>query len=212
MKNKILLTVMLVAVLFAFTTSTVYASTFLDRIMAQGNKFDEMGTDSELGELIAEFIMDDLKPVVEFIGNLIFAAITVILGAKFIWSGVEGKSQVKETLPTFVAAVIFFYLATELVDLFNPLKAGTIGSDLSGAGGWLSLGLAGMIIGTINTIVTYASIGGIVFIGLKYMFASAEGKASIKDRLTPMILGVILVFCASTVVDFIINSSKQLLR
>lgn len=189
----------------------IYNSTgnILQDIISQGNRFQNSGGDTGLGSSIANYITGDIKTIVSVIGNLIFAAVTVILGAKYIWSGVEGRSQVKETLPNFIAAVLFFYLAVEITGLFSPKTSGSIGSELGGVTDYNSLALK--IIGTVNTVVKYASFAGVVFVGLRYMFASAEGKSQIKDSLVPMTLGVVLVFAATTVVDFIIKVGGDIL-
>lgn len=206
--NKIKIAILIVSVVI-FSMTTVNA-TLLQDIISEGNDFTSFGSDNGLGSDIASFINGDVKTIVSLVGNLVFAGITVILGAKYIWSGIEGKSQVKETLPTFIAAVIFFYLAVEITGLFSPNTAGSIGASIGSANDYDSL--AGMIIGTINLIVKYLAFGGIVFIGLKYMFESAEGKAQIKDKLAPMALGIVLVFSASTVVDFIISVGQQTIQ
>lgn len=175
----------------------------LDQILDQGNGLNGRD-DGNFGGNIANYIKNDVVPVVGVIGNLVFAAVTVILGAKYIWSGADGKSTVKETLPTFIAAVIFFYAAESLVNVFFGATGGLNTSSYNS--------LANQIIGTINNVVRYAAFGGILVIGLKYMFESADGKAKIKERLVPMVLGIVLVFSATTFVNFIITIGRSTLN
>ena len=113
MKKKIFLTILLVAIVSIFTVNA-YAG-LLDEIISQGNQFNNGSTTPVLGNKISTFLTGQVIPVVSAIGNLIFAAITVILGAKYIWSSADSKASVMESLPTFVAAVIFFYLGESVV-------------------------------------------------------------------------------------------------
>ena len=207
--KKIVMVIILIAIML-FSVKTVKADLISD-IIEQGNNFEKGGdNDTGLGSDIAGFITGDVKRLISLIGNLVFAVTTVILGAKYIWSGFEGKSNVKETLPGFVTAVIFFYLATEITALFSVKTQGSIGNTLSSIRNYRSL--SGMILATVNLIVKYLSFAGIVFIGVKYMFASAENRAKIKDKLVPMVLGIVLVFSASSFVDFIISVGEQTIK
>lgn len=209
-KSKIIIFMFLIICIFSVGTVEVESTGLMQDIINEGNNFTNAGSDNGLGSSIAEFINGDIKDVVSLVGNLVFAGITVILGAKYIWSGVGGKSQVKETLPSFITAVMFFYLAVEITGIFSPKTDGSLGAGLNTITNYDSL--AKLIIGTINVVVKYVSLGGIVFIGLKYMFASADGKAEIKDKLAPMALGIVLVFSASTIVNFIITAGWQTLQ
>ncbi len=209
MKFRLFMLVMLVCVML-FSASNVMASSLIGDIISEGNEFVNDRENIGLGNSVKSYIEGDIKQLISLVGNLVFACVTVILGAKYIWSGVEGRSSVKETLPTFIAAVIFFYLAKEITDLFSPKTSGSIGSSIAGITNYNSL--AGGIVGTINLIVKYLAFAGIVFIGVKYMFASSDGKAQIKEKLVPMTLGIVLVFSASAVVDFIISVGQQTIK
>ena len=58
--------------------------------------------------------------------------------------------------------------------------------------------------GTILTVLQIAAVAAIVFSGVKYMFAGADEKATIKQGL------LILVFGASTVVKLIVDATNEL--
>ena len=138
------------------------------------------------------------------IGNLVFAAVTVILGAKYIWSSAEGKSQVMESLPAFLVSVIFFYLGESLVGWLS----GATGT-LTSTGSWTTV--EAQIIGTINMVVQYVSFGGLLYLGVKYMFASAEGKSQIKTNMGGLVLGIIFVFMASNIVSYIVRITSSVI-
>ena len=60
--------------------------------------------------------------------------------------------------------------------------------------------------GTILTVLQIAAVAAIVFSGVKYMFAGADEKATIKQGLLILAIGAILVFGASTVVKLLIGA------
>ena len=192
MKKKVFLTICLIFFVVAII-APVYAG-LLDDIIDQGNDFS--GTSTGIGPTISSFIKTDVVGIIGAIGNLVFAAVTVILGAKYIWSSAEGKAQVMESLPAFVLAIVFFYLGESLVTFL--LSAG---GEVTSVDNWDEL--SNNIIWIINTIVRYASFGGILVLGLKYMFSSAEGKSKIKTDMGGFFLGIVFVFSATSVVEFI---------
>lgn len=66
--------------------------------------------------------------------------------------------------------------------------------------------------GTVTTIVQILAFAAVIFAGLRYMFASADQKADIKKGLMMLALGSVLVFAASTVVQFVVNVGKDVLE
>jgi len=164
------------------------------------------GTKQDIAKELVKFIEGDILDAIGLIGNFIFAIVTVVLGMKYIWSGAEGRSQVLESLPAFVLGVIFFYLADTIVDFM--LADESLGG-LSSATTWNSA--AGRVLKIIYTVVKYGSIIGMVVIGLKYMFASADGRAEMKQTLGSMVIGLIFVFSASNIVEFIVASADEII-
>lgn len=203
MKRKIFLTIVLI-VIVSVCSVNVHASGFLNNIITQGNSFENKGTSTGIGPVLKDFITGDIMDIVWLVGNLVFGAVTVILGAKYIWSGAEGKSQVSETLPAFLVAVVFFYLGEGLVDWFTGAT-----TTVSSASDWNSI--AGLVFGTICSIVRYLSFGGLLYLGIRYMFASAEGKSQIKTSTGGLVLGIVFVFLASNAVDFIIRIADDVI-
>lgn len=62
---------------------------------------------------------------------------------------------------------------------------------------------------TVLTILQILAVAAIVVAGVRYMFASADEKADIKKGLGMLVVGAILVFAASTVVQFIVSAAGQ---
>lgn len=205
MLKKIVISVMMICML---TIPVLHVQAgLLDDLIEQGSDFGDSTSSvsgDSMGGVLSEFIEDDIKDVVWGVGNLIFAGITVILGVKYIWSSAEGKSQVMESLPTFVLAVVFFYLADPLFDFIIEVTGGVAGAD-----DWREL--SGNVIWVINTIVKYLALGGLIFMGVRYLLASAEGKASLKTNMGGLVIGVLFVFLSTNVVNFIIEMGSDIL-
>src|SRR5690625_4734791 len=60
---------------------------------------------------------------------------------------------------------------------------------------------------TIFLILQIAAVGGVVYTGVKYMYASSNDKAKIKETLIWLIIGTIFVFAAPAVINFITDAS-----
>lgn len=63
---------------------------------------------------------------------------------------------------------------------------------------------------TVLTILQIAAVAAIVIAGVRYMFASADQKADIKKGMIGLVVGAVLVFAASTVVQFIVTATNQI--
>ena len=208
MLKKVIGIVMIICVVACLVT-TVSASSYLNKIFDYGSKLN--GTGGSMGTALKSFITDTIQPMIELIGNLIFAAVTVILGLKYIWSSAEGRAEVQESLPAFVVAVVFFYLAGSLVNVLTGTSSTTgILEYIGNSGNWTSF--AGRVMYIITTIVKYAALAGLVFMGIKYMMASAEGKSSMKTSMGGMVIGILFVFLASNVVNFFVSAGKQIIQ
>lgn len=63
--------------------------------------------------------------------------------------------------------------------------------------------------GTVLLILQILAVAAVVIAGIRYMFASADAKADIKKQSIGLVVGAILVFAASTVINFIIKVTEQ---
>lgn len=63
--------------------------------------------------------------------------------------------------------------------------------------------IAGQIIALIRIIGSVVAVGILVVLGIKYMMASAEGKADFKSSMIPYLVGAVLVFAGSWIASAI---------
>jgi len=140
----------------------------------------------------------DVIGIIFEVGNIVIFIVTIVLGLKYIYSGVEGRADIKSSLPTYVIGVAFFYLAEAINGLSRNIMYNAMGTR-----GHLFSYLAGNIYATINTIANVCAILGIVLLGLKYMLSPAETRADVKKQLIPVALGLVLVYCTFKVITLV---------
>jgi len=133
------------------------------------------------------------------IGNMIFVGATTVLGVKYIWGGAEGEASVKESLLTLIVAAIFFYSwSTIRAILITP----TNNLVFMGA---TAEATALNIYSTLLYFLNFMAVGGIVYVGVKYMMAGAEARASLKTKSVPIVLGIILTYSAVTFLNLVLK-------
>lgn len=62
-----------------------------------------------------------------------------------------------------------------------------------------------IIVGTIQIIGVVVSVVALMIIGLKYMFGSTEEKANYKETMIPYIIGIVMLFTITTVLQILYN-------
>lgn len=70
--------------------------------------------------------------------------------------------------------------------------------------------IANNIITIVSSIGSLVSIVVMLILGIRYMLASAEQKASYKKAMIPYLLGAIFVFAGSTIVQLIYNVATSI--
>lgn len=98
--------------------------------------------------------------------------------------------------------VIGIISGVSLAKEVNPTEYEDVGAKLTAnrltkIGGWVFNAVA-IVAGGIAVI-------GITILGIRYMLSSADGKADIKKKLIPFLIGAALVFGVSFVMNIIFN-------
>lgn len=73
-------------------------------------------------------------------------------------------------------------------------------------------GLANNIWGTVAVIIQILAIAAIIIAGVRYMFASADEKADIKQQTITLVVGAILVFAAVPIAKFIAETANSVFQ
>lgn len=136
--------------------------------------------------------------------NLITMIVLAINGIKYIFADINGKAKIKENLIKIVVGISLIYIGQALYNFI--LTMGLNETQMSTAAGSV-----GGIWGIISKAAGLLAMAGVTFIGLSYLFANEELKASIKTRLIPLAIGVIFVYSSYTVIDLIVTIARQMM-
>ena len=139
------------------------------------------------------------------IGNLVIMISIVFTGLRYVFSGIDGKASIKESLINLSAGVIFFYLAQGIYNIvskfFIDMIADTTTVETITTSIW----------GNVAEIVKYLSVLGLAAVGVRFMLSNAETKKDIKGQLLPVLIGLIMIYCVISFTEFIVNAASDTL-
>ncbi|MDD3304480.1 MAG: hypothetical protein PHP54_06170 [Clostridia bacterium] len=207
-KNKIICIILLVFVVFMIS-NTIFATS------GDSNDFWKSATewfknidpnkklDSDGG--VAN-VVQTFTNMISVVGNTVFVIVTIFLGIKYMYGSVEAKASVKESLISLLVACVFFFGWDALSNLLFPnnnfifIQQGDTSYEQ----------MVGRIFAFATYIAQFLAILGIIYVGVRYIFAGAEGKASLKGKSAVFLIGIILAFCSTSflsLVSDIVNES-----
>lgn len=141
-------------------------------------------------------VLEDLVNLIKFAGNAIFIVVAIVLGIKYMYGSAEGKADVKDGLISLTVAMVLFYgwstIQTILVDGGNLIFIKGTDTDT--------------VTAIYNTVVYFLNIiatGVVIYVGVKYLMSGAEGKADLKGKGVPFVVGLILTFASVTFLNFL---------
>lgn len=83
-------------------------------------------------------------------------------------------------------------------------------SDLDQTDYYKPFKMAGVILNAITITGVVVAVITVMFLGIKYMVGSVEEKAEYKKTMIPILVGMILLFCTSTIVSIIWNVTETI--
>jgi len=193
-KKISLIIVVLVVLMVILTASDVYAT---DWWSSANTFFNE----SDWRNHRDDTILSDIKNIVKMVGNAAFVIVTVVLGIKYMASSAEGKGDVKEGLTSLLVAIVLFYGWTAIDNILT--RDG-------GAFDWFfdtttyELTIT-RIAEKVISILNYVAVGVLLFVGIKYIFSGADGKAELKGKGLPFIIGLVMTFATLSFLNFLIE-------
>lgn len=66
--------------------------------------------------------------------------------------------------------------------------------------------------GSAKLILQVAAVSAVLFAGVRYMMASADQKADIKKSMVPLVIGAVIVFGTTILIEFVQTSAGQLFK
>lgn len=146
-------------------------------------------------------IINEFIDMINVIGTTVIVLATIVLGVKYIIGSVETKADVKESLITLLVACVFFFGWTGISSILIP-NGRLIFSSTSDT---TYTSMVGRIFSTGTFIANVAAIAGVIYVGVRYIFAGADGKADLKSRSPYLIIGIILAFASVSFLTFLSN-------
>lgn len=148
-----------------------------------------------------DIIIDTFFNMINVVGTTVIVIATIVLGIKYIIGTVESQTSAKEGLITLLIACVFFFGWTSIKGLLFPNNdfIFTSSSDAS------YKDMVGRIFSTFTYIAQFIVVAAIIYVGIKYIFAGASGRAELKGKSVYFIIGIILVFATTNVLSFISN-------
>lgn len=153
-------------------------------------------------------IVSKFSSYVQVIGTVIIMIATIVIGIKYMFASAEGKSVAKENLISlFVACLLFFGWSSIQSILIDGTTSFVLFQNVSGANKFNS------VVGNVFTIFKFfaqiVAFIAVMYVGIKYIFAGAEGRADLKSKSFPFIIGIILAFCTVQVIDVVSKIINQ---
>lgn len=146
-------------------------------------------------------IIDTFTNMINVVGTTVIVIATIVLGIRYIIGSVESQTAAKEGLITLLVACVFFFGWTAISNLLyggeqmNFIFTSSMDDTYEK--------MVGRIFATFSYISQFIVVGAIIYVGIKYIFAGASGRADLKGKSVYFIIGIILVFATSNVLDFI---------
>lgn len=72
------------------------------------------------------------------------------------------------------------------------------------------MNVGGMIVAIVQTVGVVIAVVVLLVLGIKYMMGSAEEKAEYKKTMIPYLVGAVLIFAATTIVNVVYNMANGL--
>lgn len=157
---------------------------------------------------ISQDVIDGIADMVEIVGTAIIAIAVVVIGMKYMFGTVQGKTEAKENLITLLVACFFFFGWSNIRGLLITGNA-TGNGGITGATGLIFFQNGDLkttfaqIFTLVVTVAQFVAVAAILIMGVKYIFAGADAKAQLKEKTPGMIIGIILIFCTITVLKVI---------
>lgn len=158
------------------------------------NKIETSEDNPEIKELV-----DTFQDMINVLGTTVIVLVTIFLGIKYIFGSVESKAGVKEGLVTLIVVCVFFFGWSALRNLLFPNNSLIFieSTDTS------YTSILGRIFSIATFIANILAVLGIVYVGIRYIFAGASGKGELKAKSPMLLIGIILAFASVSFLSYI---------
>jgi hypothetical protein len=150
-------------------------------------------------------IFKELADMINILGTSVIVIATIILGVKYMLGSVESKADVKENLITLLVACLFFFGWQAIRDLLAPNNVFVF------TNGGTFAATVGSVFSTVLYMLKFIVISAVIYVGVKYIFAGASGKADLKSKSGLFVIGIIMALATSNFLTVISNIINEIL-
>lgn len=91
-------------------------------------------------------------------------------------------------------------------DEIKSMISGANGSGLETA----AESIGGVILGTIRIVGNFVAVGFLIWLGIKWVMASAQDKADLKKNMWFYVIGIFLIFGAANIIPWIVEMATNI--
>lgn len=202
MKKIKMVGVCIIMLFFIAMDATVYADFFSDATTWYNQAQTTGSTGYNQVQQSVSSVINQISNLVEIAGTAIIIIATMILGVKYIFGSVNDKISIKENMISLIVACVFFFGWSSIRGL---LITGTGASQqliiYSGASDFKSAVV--VLFSILSVILRIVGVVGVLYVGIKYIFSGAQGRAELKTKSFLTMLGIVFVFAATVVLSTI---------
>lgn len=147
----------------------------------------------------AQDVVNIFADMINIIGTAVIVLVTIFLGIKYMYGSVESKTSVKESLISLLIACVFFFGWQSIWGLLFP-NGNFIFIDSADT---TYENIVGKIFSTATFIAQILAIIAVIYVGVRYIFSGASGKADLKAKSGMFIIGIIMAFATTTFLSYI---------
>lgn len=142
-------------------------------------------------------IIDNITELIRTVGSFIAVGALMIIGIRYMMGSADERASYKRSMMPYIIGCFILFGASNIAPQFKEVFS-NLGDTKEDIGG--------NILGLIQTIGSFISVGILMVIGIKYMMGSTEERASYKKSMIPYIVGAILLFGALNITTAIYNA------
>ena len=144
-------------------------------------------------------IINIFQEMIKVVGTTVIVIATIVLGIRYIAGSVNSRVDAKEGLITLFIACVFFFGWSAISELLFPNNnfVFTSYNDTT------YKNMVGRLFDIFAYVANIFAIILVIYVGVKYIFAGADGKGELKGRSVYFFIGIILVFATSNVLSFV---------
>ena len=139
-------------------------------------------------------VFDKITDTASVIGTFVAVGVLMVIGIRYLMGSLEEKASYKKSMMPYIVGCFILFGASAIAPMIQDLFT-DMGDTVEDIGG--------KILGIIQVIGTFISVGALMIMGIRYMMGSAEERASYKKSMIPYIVGAVILFGAVNITSMI---------